>query len=223
VRLWYWSPHFHVWGVIKGGYGCRSCNHERGDCRSCSGFNGREVRGFAKDGYLVKVLPERKTVFGTAFYQLNHATVRLGIKRFHCLTWFGSCAKRMFKSAVVKVQISCPVCEDEMVRCMHMGSRHIVKDIGHADYVAVFVDRGLMRMESLIGFLLLGVELVELVSGNSASLEFKDVVECRDVAEFHLFVRRYFRERAIFNLKEKRSHFWALFYAWRESFLGKVV
>jgi len=46
----------------------------------------------------------------------------------------------MFKSAEVKVKISCPVCEDEMVKCMHMGSRHIVKDIGHADYVAVFVD-----------------------------------------------------------------------------------
>jgi len=46
----------------------------------------------------------------------------------------------MFKSAEVKVQISCPICEDEMVRSVHMGSRRIVKDIGHADYVAVFVD-----------------------------------------------------------------------------------
>jgi hypothetical protein len=66
VRLWYWSPHFHVLGVIKDGYGCRNCNHERGDCRSCSGFNGREVRGFEKDGYIVKVMDERKTIFGTA-------------------------------------------------------------------------------------------------------------------------------------------------------------
>ena len=73
VRLWYWSPHFHVLGVIKGGCKCRSCNHELGDCRSCSGFNGREMRGFEKDGYIVKVMGARKTIFGTAWYQLNHA------------------------------------------------------------------------------------------------------------------------------------------------------
>ncbi|MDH5770568.1 MAG: hypothetical protein OEZ25_04695 [Candidatus Bathyarchaeota archaeon] len=140
-----WSPHYHSLGYVEnGGFDrCRNCVHKREDCRSCDGFKGREVRGYAKDDYLVKVLPERKTVFGTAFYQLNHATVRVGIKRFHCLTWFGSCAKRMFKSAKVEVAISCPVCEDEMVKSMHMGSRHIVKDIGHADYVAVFVDERL--------------------------------------------------------------------------------
>lgn len=134
-----WSPHYHTLGYIEGGFDrCRDCVHKREDCRSCHGFKGREVRGYAKDGYLVKVLPERKTVFGTAFYQLNHATIRVGIKRFHCLTWFGSCAKRMFKSAKVKTEILCPLCEDEMVKSMYMGNRRIVKDIGHADYVPVF-------------------------------------------------------------------------------------
>jgi hypothetical protein len=68
---------------------------------------------------------------------------------------------------------------------------------------------------------LLGV--VGLGSGSSVPLEFKDVVKCRDVVEFHLFARRYFRDRAIFDLKEKHKHFWALFYAWRDSFLGEAV
>jgi len=134
-----WSPHYHCLGYIEGGFDrCRKCIHKRDDCRSCIGFKGREVRGYAKDGYLVKVLPERETVFGTAYYLLNHATIRLGVKRFHSITWFGNCATRKFKSAEVKAKILCPICKDEMVKSIYMGKRRIVKDIGHADYVAVF-------------------------------------------------------------------------------------
>ena len=72
-------------------------------------MKGREVRGFEKDGYLVKVHESRKTVFGTAHYQLNHATIRVGIKRFQSVTWFGSVAYRKFKSAKVKNEtfVSC--------------------------------------------------------------------------------------------------------------------
>jgi hypothetical protein len=140
-----WKPHYHALGYIgNGGFDrCRDCVHKRDDCKSCDGFKGREVRGFAKDGYLVKVMPARKTVFGTAFYLLNHATIRLGIKRFHSLTYFGNCAKRMFKSAEIEVKISCPVCQEEMVRSAHVGKRRIVKDIGHVDYVPVFADERL--------------------------------------------------------------------------------
>jgi hypothetical protein len=59
-----------------------------------SGFNGREVRGFEKDGYIVKVMGERKTIFGTAWYQLNHSTIRTNVKRPHACTWFGVCSYR---------------------------------------------------------------------------------------------------------------------------------
>jgi len=63
-----WSPHYHVLGFIRGGFDvCRDCVHDRGDCRSCSFFKGREVREYAKDKYLVKVFEKRKTVVGTAF------------------------------------------------------------------------------------------------------------------------------------------------------------
>jgi len=136
-----WSPHYHSLGFIEGGFDrCRGCVHERGDCRSCSGFKGREVRGYEKDGYIVKVFDERKTVFGTAHYQLNHATIRIGIKRFHVVTWFGSCGNRKFKSANVDVEVLCPACESVMVKSVYVGKRHIVKDFASADYVPLYID-----------------------------------------------------------------------------------
>jgi len=135
-----WSPHYHVLGFLEGGYGCRGCIKS---CSGCSGFEARTRECFKKDGMIVRVLPERKTVFGTAWYQLNHASIRVGIKRFHCITWMGNCAKHMFKSPKVKAKIVCPCCDEEMVRSVHMGSRHIVKDIGHVDYVSIFADERL--------------------------------------------------------------------------------
>jgi hypothetical protein len=135
-----WSPHYHFLGFIDGGFRCRDCVHEREDCSSCSGFKGREVRGYAKDGYLVKVLAERKTVVGTAWYQLNHATVRVGVKRFQSVTWFGVCGYCKFKSVKVKSESFCPACAGEMGKCAYMGKRPIVKDIGSAQYVPLFVD-----------------------------------------------------------------------------------
>jgi hypothetical protein len=128
VRLWYWSPHFHVLGVIKGGYGCRNCNHERGDCRSCSGFNGREVRGFEKDGYIVKVMGERKTVFGTAWYQLNHSTIRTNVQRPHACTWFGVCSYRRLKVTVEKRKHICKICQYELKPLDYHGSKSFVTD-----------------------------------------------------------------------------------------------
>ena len=138
----FWSPHYHVLGMIgDGGFDrCRDCVHTRESCGLCAGFKGREVRGYAKDGYLVKVHEARKTVVGTAYYQLNHATVRVGIKRFHCVIWFGSVSYRMFKGVKLKAENLCAVCNGEMVKSFHVGKRRLVKDIGSPDYVSCFVD-----------------------------------------------------------------------------------
>ena len=136
-----WSPHYHCLGFIEHGFDrCRECVHDRGDCALCDGLKGREVRGYVKDRYLVKVHDIRKTVFGTAHYQLNHAAIRVGIRRFQSVTWFGVCSYRKYKSAKLKAVTLCAVCGGEMSRCGHVGRRHIVKDLGHADYVPVFVD-----------------------------------------------------------------------------------
>ena len=140
VRLWYWSPHFHILGVIKGGYTCRNCNHEHEDCRSCSSFHGREMRGFKKDGYIVKVLGARKSVYWTAYYQLNHSTIRTNVKRPHACTWFGVCSYRKLKVKVEKRKSLCPICGEELVKLHHFGDRHIVKNTDESGYVGCFVD-----------------------------------------------------------------------------------
>ena len=136
-----WSPHYHCLGFVEGGFDhCRECVHSRGDCASCGGLKGRGVRGFAENGYLVKVHDKRKTVFGTAHYQLNHATIKYGIKRFHVVTWFGSVSYRMFKGVKLKSEKVCPVCQEEMHKCAYVGKQHIVKDVGDPDYVPLFAD-----------------------------------------------------------------------------------
>ena len=131
-----WSCHYHYLGFIKGGYECRDCT--KSDCSGCNGFEARTREWFKKDGCIVRVFAERKTVFGTAWYQINHATIRLGVKRFHAITYWGNCAKHVFKSPKVKAQSVCPVCDSDMVKAMYMGKKRIVKDIGHRDYVPIF-------------------------------------------------------------------------------------
>jgi hypothetical protein len=134
-----WGPHYHVLGYLEGGYSrCRHCTG--GDCYACDGLQGEFYKTYWDTGYIVRVMDERETVFGTAWYQLNHSTIRLGVKRFHVVTWFGCCGNRKFKSANVDVENVCPVCESEMVRSVYVGKRRIVKDVGHPDYVPLFVD-----------------------------------------------------------------------------------
>jgi hypothetical protein len=133
-----WSVHYHALGYIEGGYGCRDC--KKLCFKGCGGFVDRSYRCFEQDGCIVRVLGERKTVVGTAWYQLNHATIRVGVKRFQSVTWFGVCSYRKFKSEKVEVEVLCPACSSEMVRSVHVGKRHIVKDVGSVDYVPLFVD-----------------------------------------------------------------------------------
>ena len=140
-RVLVWKPHYHSLGFIKGGFDrCRDCVHERSDCRSCDGFKGREVRGFARDRYLVKVHDERKTVFGSAFYLLNHATVRVSfLSRFHSWTWMGVCGNRKYSSAKLLSEDVCVECGEDMKDYVYTGKCRIVKDVGDAEYVPLYV------------------------------------------------------------------------------------
>jgi len=137
-----WSPHYHVLGFVLGGYDrCRHCRG--GDCYACDGVLGKCYRVYRESGYIVRVLSERKTVFGTAWYQLNHATIRVGLKRFHTVTWFGVCGYNNFQRETAKIEVAvvpCPICGGEMVRCFHVGKRFIPKNVGHKDYEVWFVD-----------------------------------------------------------------------------------
>ncbi len=94
---WYWSPHAHSLAFILGGYGkCRSCTktlrrfrvrsgrliEQHGSelyCSGCDGFEHRVRESYKKYGYIIKVQAERATVYGTAWYQLNHSGINAGV------------------------------------------------------------------------------------------------------------------------------------------------
>ena len=125
-KHWYWSPHFHVLGFILGGYGrCRCCERKWNCLKGCGGFDDKSYQLFLKDGYYVKVLGKRKTVFGTAWYQLNHASVKKNVKRFHVSTWFGVCSYRKLKVTVEKRKELCPICRHDLIDIRYFGSKHI--------------------------------------------------------------------------------------------------
>lgn len=137
-RQWYWSPHFHALGYVKGGYKCRDCRRQF--CSECSEFEGKTRREFERDGYIVKVLGKRLTVKGTAKYELGHATIRSNVKRPHASTWFGGCSYRKLKVKVEKVKPLCPICCEELRKICYTGFRHLVKDRDASGYVGSFID-----------------------------------------------------------------------------------
>jgi len=109
--------------------------------KGCDGFDDMSYQQFLKDGYYVKVCAERETVFGSAWYLLNHATVRVSfLRRFHAVTWWGVCGNRKYGSVKVESEDVCPACGEEMVRCAYVGKQAITRDIGDVNYKSVFVD-----------------------------------------------------------------------------------
>lgn len=139
-RVWDRGFHFHVLGFILGGYQCRGCSHwAHRDCKSdCDGFQALAWKLQQEDGCFVKVLGRRKKVlakyrvsgkpvkdniFGTAWYQLNHASVKIGVERFHVATWFGTCSYRRLKVTREVRERLCPLCQHELVPVRYFGSR----------------------------------------------------------------------------------------------------
>lgn len=102
---WYYSPHFHFigFGRIRG-----------------SG------RFYWRSGWITKNLGIRKSVFGTAFYQLTHAGVSYGgsSRRKHSVTWFGLLSYNKLRY-VVKPERSiaiCPECKAMLNKVSWIGS-----------------------------------------------------------------------------------------------------
>lgn len=97
--LWYFSPHFHALG-----YGWIS------DTR----------KNYIESGFVVKNLGIRKTVGGTAWYQLSHAGFLGGRK--HIAVWFGLLSYNKLKvQKEVKKYHVCPVCGDRLHRVFRIG------------------------------------------------------------------------------------------------------
>lgn len=140
-----YAPHFHALGFIRGGYGiCRDCGvPSLSKCEGCRGFEARTRAFNLEDGYIVKVHDRRKTVLGTARYILSHASYKLGIKRFHIVTWFGVLGCSKLKGRKLKAERVCAVCDsvgvrNVMVRSIHRGKEFIATNIGDSRYKSVF-------------------------------------------------------------------------------------
>ncbi|MQY62153.1 hypothetical protein GH146_02550 [archaeon] len=71
------------------------------------------------------MMGKRVTVFGTAWYQLNHSSYKVGSKRFHIATWFGCCSYRKLKVTVEMRKDVCPVCQHDLVKLRYFGSKRL--------------------------------------------------------------------------------------------------
>lgn len=150
---WYFSPHVHFLGFFKNEYGrCRNCkyydewgskstkghtrhtNHGGSSCLGCSGFEGLTRRLYEKDGLIVKVMGERKSIFGTAYYELNHASVKVDKARFQVVHWFGNCSKRKLKVVYEEQQQVCPSCLHDLVDARYFGSLEFITSLDSPFY-----------------------------------------------------------------------------------------
>jgi hypothetical protein len=164
---WYLSCHFHVLGFIDDVFDkCRDCRfrNSRGSryvCKDCSGFYGNSKRLYGKDKMIVEVLPDRKSNFKTAFYQLSHASMRVNTKRSQVVTWFGTCSYRKLKVLVKENKPVCPICGEELVRLLYSGRFVIVVNRNSHEFKSeLFMD----AVED-------GVEVFSEVQGGSGSYE----------------------------------------------------
>lgn len=137
----HFAPHWHALGFLSGGYSkCRNCNknirsyisgagkllESRGGvfaCAGCDGFEAVTRRCFGKDRYIVKVQAARKSVAGTAFYELQHCGLVRGKSRSRVVSWWGtvSYAKLKVKKREKHVEV-CPICQHKLVRLKYVGS-----------------------------------------------------------------------------------------------------
>jgi hypothetical protein len=153
---WYWSPHWHVLGFLDGGYDrCRNCkdfqhygedrvrgrrshtvyNRSGGRrCEGCSGFEGRTRARFEVDHSICKVEGARKTIWGSAFYQLNHCTIKSNAAQVRPAVWFGVCAATKLKVTVPKHVDRCPLCQSELVALRYFGKMKLQTDMSAWDF-----------------------------------------------------------------------------------------
>jgi len=135
-KYWYFSPHFHVLGFVLGGYGrCRNCERKWNCLAGCGGFDDRNYQNFLKDGWHLKILGERESVYHTAWYQLHHSSIKKGVRRFRVVSWFGVASYRKLKVTVEYRKSICPICLHDLVEHLYFGN--------NPDVLAVFrSDRG---------------------------------------------------------------------------------
>jgi hypothetical protein len=129
-----WNCHYHTLSHAPMLQKCRECHKICSENKDCDGFVNHNYRTFEKDGIIVKVHGKRKTIFGTAFYELNHSTVHVGLKRTHVVSWFGLVSNRKFRTDRSMAKSVCPACEEEMQRGSYVGKEWFAKNVGDPLY-----------------------------------------------------------------------------------------
>jgi len=133
TRVESFSPHLHILGFVEGGYeGCRRC--KGADCYSCDGVEGRCYRVYGDTGYIIRVLDERETVGGTAYYQLNHSSMDMLKRRFRVAVWFGRCGYNNLGVKFEKPRLVCPLCGSQCGFLDYVGSKPLVIDKKSRDF-----------------------------------------------------------------------------------------
>jgi len=99
IRCWYYSPHFHV---------------------VCFGFLPKcsLVDAYHQNGWFVKYLGVRKSVFATFYYLLSHC----GIKhRTHTISWFGDLSYSKLEKEIMPDYGKCPLCGRKLTEIYYKG------------------------------------------------------------------------------------------------------
>jgi hypothetical protein len=107
-KRWYLSPHFHVLGY---------------------GWVVKTKEGYENHGWVVKNIGIRKTVSGTALYQLSHCGIR---KNFHSVTWFGhlSYNKLRVPPRPEPEKETCPICGKVLRPLYYFGKEELPTEEG---------------------------------------------------------------------------------------------
>ena len=108
AKKWVFSPHFHMLG-----FGWIECTDE--------------ISAFT--GWIVKNAGVRKSVAGTALYQLSHAGIH---KKYHTVTWFGALAYNNMEKVppMPEKEDVCPVCGNQLQPLYYFGDVKIPDEKG---------------------------------------------------------------------------------------------
>jgi hypothetical protein len=106
-KEWYFSPHFHMIGY---------------------GWIEHTKEGYEEHGWVVKNSGLRKTVSGTALYQLSHAGVH---PKYHTVTWFGSLSYNKLRvPPMPEREECCPICGQKLRQLWYFGSDELPEKEG---------------------------------------------------------------------------------------------
>jgi hypothetical protein len=149
-----WRFHMHSLSFLSGGYDhCRNCRKNgvvpsKEQCQKCGGFEFVTRKCNEKDDFIVKIaedektgLPnERESIFGTAWYLLNHMTIKVGkvgVKtRSHGVRWWGCVSYRKLHVKVVDKKQVCPICKLSLYAIRYGGVRSLCLDVTSSRYEA---------------------------------------------------------------------------------------